>query len=174
MSKYIYHGKPEPMIGNTLMPLNKMSSRLDEIRKLHLSKYQGREEILQREVPLLDCLWNDVLQFLPFHPRKVFELQIELGLIPEMPHYSFYEIDAETLDQTKLAVFFKTAPGEDNTETKWFQNVDFQSLQHVPEATVAYYKTFIGTGELPFNYQFIPHVMYRGKVDILQAGIVTL
>ncbi len=126
MSKYIYHGKPEPMIGNTLMPLNKMSSRLDEIRKLHLSKYQGREEILQREVPLLDCLWNDVLQFLPFHPRKVFELQIELGLIPEMPHYSFYEIDAETLDQTKLAVFLKQLPEKTIQKQNGFKMLIFK------------------------------------------------
>jgi hypothetical protein len=171
---FIYHGVPDPMAGNQLLPLNQMESTMPEIREKNLQKYKGREEILKRRIPLLDCLWNDVVQFLPLHPQKVFELQKELGLISSVPKYKFYKIDLGKLDPEQTVIFFKTAPGEENVEVKWLSQVDFELLQDIPEATLDYYKSLIGTGELPFNYQFIPHILYRGAVDISDATIVTL
>jgi hypothetical protein len=165
---------PDPMIGNKIIPLNQMQTIMPRIRAINLEKYQGREEILERKIPLLDCLWNDVVQFLPTHPRKVFELQRDLGLIPKVPPYKFYEINTDSLDPDKLVIFFKTAPGEENTEVRWLHDVDLSSLQTVPKATLEYYKSLIGTGELPFNYQFIPHVLYKGTVDITNVNIITL
>ncbi len=171
---FLYHGVPNPMIGNLLIPLNQMKSLMPDIREKNLEKYEGREKILERKIPLLNCLWNDVVQFLPLHPQKVFKLQQELGLIPSLPPYIFYEIDLNSLDPKKTAVYFKTAPEEENTEVKWLSEVDLAALQEIPEATVAYYKTLIGTGELPFNYQFIPHVLYQGAVDISTSNSFTL
>ncbi len=162
------------MIGTELIPLNQMHSAMTEIRDKNIEKYQGREEILKRKIPLLDCLWNDVVQFLPMHPQKVFELQKELGLIPSVPPYKFYEIDLRNLDPKKTVIFFKTAPGEENVEVKWLDEVDFVSLQEIPEATLTYYKSLIDTGELPFNYQFIPHILHKGAVNISDASIITL
>lgn len=163
---FIYHGVPDSLIGNILIPLNQMRSVMPDIRDKNLKKYKGREEILKRKLPLLNCLWNDVVHFLPLHPQKVFELQLELGLIPDIPPYKFYEINLGNLNPKKTVVFFKTAPGEENSEVRWLSEIDFTALQEIPEATVAYYKTFVGTGELPFNYQFIPHILYKGTVDI--------
>lgn len=172
--QYIYHGVPEKMIGTKLMPLNLMPSSMGEVYDKNVEKYEGREEILERKVPLLGCMWNDVVQFLPLHPRKIFELQVKLGIIAEMPHYKFYKIPLDLLDVSKTIVFFKAAQGDDNTEYKWLKDIDLANIQDVPQATVNYYKTLIGTGELPFNYQFIPHVLYAGTVDISGLQIVTL
>ena len=147
---------------------------MEETRNKNLEKYEGREEILERKIPLLDCLWNDVVQFLPLHPQKVFKLQKELGLITIVPPYKFYEIDASNLDPQKAVVFFKTAPGEENVQIKWLGEVDFASLREIPEATMAYYKTLVGTGALPFNYQFVPHIVYKGTIDISETNIITL
>lgn len=162
------------MIGNLLIPLNQMQSTMPDIRDKNLQKYNGREEILERRIPLLNCLWNDVVQFLPLHPQKVFELQQELGLIPGVPAYKFYEISLSNLDPAKTVVFFKTAPGAENVEVKWLNEVDFDALQEIPEATLSYYSSLIGTGEQPFNYQFIPHIMYKGAVDISDSNVVAL
>jgi len=162
------------MIGNALIPLNDMRGNMEEIRKKNLEKYQGREEILQRKISLLDCLWNDVVQFLPFHPQKTFTLQKELGLIPQVPDYKFFEINISQLDPTKTVVFFKDKPGVKNEKFSWLTDIDLLSIQDIPEATVEYYKTLIGTGELPFNYQFVPHIVHKGPVDISSADIVTL
>ena len=171
---FIYHGVPDPMIGNQLLPLNQMQSTMPDTAEKNLKKYKGRETTIGRRIPLLDCLWNDVVQFLPLHPQKIFELQNELGLIANLPTYKFYEIDLSTLDPAQTVVFLKTAPGEENVQIKWLSEVDFASLQEIPIATLAYYKSLIDSGELPFNYQFIPHILYKGVVDISDATIITL
>lgn len=68
---YFYHGIPEDMKGSSLIPLNDMMSVDTGLRDKYLEKYKGREEILDRKIPLLDCLWNDVVQLLPFRANKV-------------------------------------------------------------------------------------------------------
>lgn len=171
---FVYHGAPEQMVGHELIPLNQMKDTHPELYELHVSKYEGREVILQRTIPLLNCLWNDVVQFLPLHPKKVFDLQLQLGLIPEVPPYKFFEIDSNSFDPEKAVVFFKSAPGEENVTVKWLKDADLATIQEIPQATVDYYKTLVGTGELPFNYQFIPHIVYKGTVDVSGTQIITI
>ena len=171
---YFYHGIPEDMKGSELIPLNKMLEVDPELQAQYLEKYKGREEILERKIPLLDCLWSDVVQLLPLHPRQLFELQKELGLIPEIPSYKYYQIDTSTLDPSQTVVYFKTAPGEENVTVHWLEDVDLDDLQTVPPATIDYYKSMVGTGEPVFNYQFVPHIIYKGTVDVSSAKIISL
>ncbi|MCA9332363.1 hypothetical protein KDA00_00645 [Candidatus Saccharibacteria bacterium] len=171
---FVYHAVPENMHGDKLLPLNKMDSDLEDIKKKALEKYKGREELLERRIELLDCLWNDVVQFLPLDPQKVYSLQKELGLIDKIYPYKFYKIPISSFDPEKTAVYFKTAPGYENYWVEWMKDVDFNNLQTIPKPTIEYYKSLIGTGELPFNYQFIPHVLYKGTIDISDAEIIEL
>ncbi len=171
---YIYHGVPDQMIGTELKPLTQIYETNSELHKKYSEKYKGREELLERRIPLLNCLWNAVVHLSPLHPRKVFELQKELGLILDLPSCEYFEIDLTTLDPGKTVVYFKTGPGEENTETKWLKDIDFATLREIPPATIAYYKSLVGTGEQPFNYQFIPHILYKGSLDISSAHKVRL
>lgn len=171
---YAYHGLPEQMIGTKLIPLSEMHAKNPELRAKYLEKYKGREDILERRIPLLDCLWNDVVQLLPVHPKKIFEQQQQLGLIAEIPPYSYYEIDIAALDPTKTVVYFKDAPGEENVTVQWLSDVDVASLNEIPPATIEYYKSLVGTGEQPFNYQFIPHIVTRDTVDITGTNIIVI
>lgn len=170
----IYHGIPEQMIGDVLMPLNRMETAQPELYTKYMQKYAGREEILQKRIPLLDCLWNDVVQFLPINPQDIFEAQQELGIIKTIPSYKYFKIDPYTLDPAKTVVYFKTAPGEENVSVKWLKDVNLAAIQEVPKATLDYFQALIGTGELPFNYQFVPHILHKGSVDISAAAIITL
>ena len=156
------------------MPLNHLQVVLPDLYQTYSAKYKGREQIMQRRIPLLNCLWSDVVQFLPLHPQQIFELQKELGLIPEVPPYRFFEIDVTLLDPGKTVVYFKTAPGEENVTVKWLRDVGLADLQTIPDATRQYYESLLGSGELPFNYQFIPHVLYQGTVDISTTPIIAL
>lgn len=171
---FIYHHLPEPMVGTQLIPLNKMPNSMSETRDKNLGKYKGRDELLERNIPLLNCLWNDVVQFIPVHPQKIFQLQQELGLIPNVPPYNFYEIDLKSLDSKKTVIFFMKGPGEENIEVKWLSEINLTSITEIPQATIEYYKSLVGTGELPFNYQFIPHILHQGSVDISGVKIITL
>lgn len=162
------------MKGDSLIPLNEMMSVDPELRAKYLEKYKGREEILERKIPLLDCLWNDVVQLLPLHPKKLFELQQQLGIVEEIPDYRYYQIDVSQLDPNKTVVYFKTAPGEENVTVKWLADVNLDNLQDIPLATVEYYKSMARTGEPVFNYQFVPHVVYRGTIDVSSTQVINL
>ena len=156
------------------MPLSGMQHAHPDLYAKYRVSYEDREEIMQRKIPLLDCLWNDVVQFLPLHPRKVFELQVEIGLIPEIQPHKFYEINLNQLEPQKTVVFFKTEPGEENIEVKWLKDVDFTALQDIPKATRDYFKSLVGKAEEPFNYQFIPHVLYGGNLDVSNTKLITI
>lgn len=162
------------MKGRELIPLNKMLEVDPDLRAKYLEKYKGREEILERKIPLLDCLWNDVVQLLPLHPRQLFELQKELGLIAEIPDYSYYQLDTNALDPLQAVVYFKTAPGEENVTVKWLKDVQLEELQSIPEATRKYYESMVGTGEPVFNYQFVPHIIYKGAIDVSSTQVIHL
>ena len=171
---YLYYGIPEYMIGDSMIPLNEMMSVDSELREKYLEKYKGREEILERKIPLLDCLWNDVVQLLPLHPKKLFELQQQLGIVENIPDYRYFQIDPNSLDPGKTVVYFKTAPGEENVTVKWLADVNLNDLQDIPSATVEYYRNMVSTSEPVFNYQFVPHIVYKGTIDISSANIVSL
>lgn len=171
---YFYHGIPEDMKGNALIPLNEMLAKDPQLHAEYLEKYKGREEILERKIPLLDCLWNDVVQLLPLHPTQLFTLQQQLGIVPEIPDYKYFQIDVSKLDPTKTVVYFKTAPGEENVTVKWLSDVNLDELQSIPPATENYYKSMISTGEPVFNYQFVPHIIYKGSIDVSGARTIGL
>lgn len=171
---FLYHGKPEEMVGTSLIPLSKMIIKRHDLYSKYLEKYKGREAVVERQIPLLDCSWNDVVQLLPLHPRKLFELQYQLGLIDRIPDYQYFEIDPAKLDINNTIVYFKSAPGDQNVTVKWFNEVELDNLQDVPAETAAYYKNMVGTGEPVFNYQFVPHILYRGSIDISEARIINL
>lgn len=171
---YIYHGKPEEMRGNNLIPLNRLLEVDSNLQVKYLEKYKGREEILERKIPLLNCLWNDVVQLLPLHPLSLFELQKHMRLIPEIPDYQYFEIDMNILDMSKAVVYFKTAPGEEHATVKWLKDVSFDELQAIPKATREYYASMAGKDEPVFNYQFVPHIVYRGTVDVSSSSIINL
>ncbi len=173
MTKF-YHGIAANFVGDAIIPLSQMATANPELYAEYRRKYEGRESVVERQIPLLDCGWADVVQLLPLHPSKLFNLQLELGLIEEIPDYNYFEIDSSNLDAAQAAVFFKTAPGDENTKVEWLRDVNIDDLQSIPEATRAYYASMRGTGEPVFNYQFVPHVLYRGQIDITNANRVNL
>lgn len=171
---YFYHGVPDDFRGSSLIPLNEMMKVDPELRFKYLEKYKGREEILERKIPLLDCFFNDVVQLLPMDPKKLFELQLKLGLINEIPNYTYFQIDPRELDPKRTVIYFKTTPGEEHVTVKWLDDVDLKELQDIPVATTEYYRNLVGKNEPVFNYQFVPHVIYKGRINVDNSGKLAL
>jgi hypothetical protein len=71
-------------------------------------------------------------------------------------------------------VFFKNRPGEENIIVKWIDDIDFEQIQEIPQATINYFKSMIGAGEPPLNFQFVPHIVHKGTVEISNSKIITL
>lgn len=170
----LYHGVPEDMRGTEIVPLSEMMHVDGRLGAKYLAKYDGRESVIERKIPLLDCSWRDVVELLPLPPQKLFEYQKSLGLIDDLPDYRYFQIDPDSLDMSRAVVFFKTAPGDENTGVKWLADVDLAELQDIPEATKKYYESLVGKGEPVFNYQFVPHILYRGTIDVSTAEIISL
>jgi hypothetical protein len=168
---YFYHAVPEQMIGNYLLPLSDMASIDPDLHEKYSAKYIDRMNVAKQKIPLLGCSWSDVVQLLPVNPRKIFELQVSMGIIPALPDYRYYQIDNGVLDQDNTAIFYKYQPGEGQYEL--LVDVDLSALDQVPAATEEYFKS-IPAGELPFNYQFIPHVLTSKPINISEAPVFQL
>ena len=107
MQKYIYHGVPKEMIGDKLIPLNSLGKTYPHLYERYLKKYFNhpeRPKLLKRQVPKLNCLWNDVLHFLALHPNHVYEVITSLG-IKTKEELQFYKIPIQILKNNKNAIY---------------------------------------------------------------------
>ena len=51
--EFAYHIKPKNLVGEILMPLNRMKELRPEIYEIQIKKYEGREKLLKKPVPPL-------------------------------------------------------------------------------------------------------------------------
>ena len=66
----IYHMVPKPFLGSSLIPLSNMDKSSD-LYSTHAKKYIGRESLMDEIIPILDCKWNDVVQFSALDPQII-------------------------------------------------------------------------------------------------------
>ena len=181
----IYHMITQNFKGNTLYPLNQLKTQFPEIYAAQAQKYIGREVLMQRQVPLLNCLWNDVLHFSPLHPSKIRAALVSVGFKWNIrPWFAIDPIVSGFCSEN--AVIFLNTPPEDPTE---LSNFDFPksdfvyfSLEHlekltkmeVPSATLEYLRFAKNNNERPVLFNHVPHVFYRGAIDVSDVEIVRL
>ena len=80
LSQFLYHFRPKHMQGHVLFPLNALKEALPEIYSYQAEKYKGRERLLEKKIPILDCLWNDVIHLSPIHPQIILDCFRKEGL----------------------------------------------------------------------------------------------
>ena len=121
---YVYHRKPVNMEGDTLYPLNSLRSKFPNLYDAQAKKYEGREELMQRKIPILNCLWNDVIHLAPVHPKHVFENIRAAGGEPRPS--TWFRFPVEVL-QDKDVVYYlgpaKRSPSLDTGHFSKFQIV---------------------------------------------------
>ena len=181
----LYHMIPKNFTGNTLYPLNQLKTYLPDIYATQAQKYIGREVLMQCRVPLLDCLWNDVLHFSPVHPSKIRDALVSVGFKWNIrPWFAVNPINSGFGSEN--AVIFLNTPPEDPTA---FGNFNFSkadflffSLEQleklakmeVPEATLKYLRFAKNNDERPVLFNHVPHVFYRGTIDVSNVEVVNL
>jgi hypothetical protein len=180
--QYLYHHLPSDLKGTTLYPLNELKSKFPDIYENELSKYAGRENITQQHIPLFDnCLWNDVIFMTALNPQELFNERRRAGWGSTAPQL-YLKIDPRTLDPTKLGVFlFKLKEGSVNSplETNDFTAYNYDELKThaiIPQATKDYFKYEFDKGErrIKLFYRYIPHILYKGTIDISNSEIITV
>jgi hypothetical protein len=101
----IYHRFPRHLQGDTLYPLNELKLLDPKLYAGECAKYRGREFLMARRVPFLDCLWNDVIHFSAVHPNA---LANALRFANLAFAATFLEFDPELLDPNKTVIFLNT------------------------------------------------------------------
>ena len=71
--------KKEKLHGKILYPLNQLKEHYPKLYNEELSKYKGREHILKDKIPILNCLWGEVLHFSIVNPSNIYSALREAG-----------------------------------------------------------------------------------------------
>ncbi|MNI08148.1 hypothetical protein D3C73_611720 [compost metagenome] len=168
------------MIGTKLMHLNVLKETNPELYEQYISKYKpNRLIILERLVPKLNCLWNDVIHFLPIHPNLVYRGLVESGGKPAS-HRFYYKIPIATVnDEATIALYryskenFKGIFDDvDSSEIELLDIQGYRELDRLPEDTIDYYREQIRLGNKFGVYHFVPHIFIKGEVDIEHVEII--
>jgi len=142
---YVYHWVPADLKGHILYPLNQLKSIYPSLYVTKAANYQGREAVMQARLPILDCLWNDVLHFSPVHPSKVQEALAEAGFGRKPRRY--FEVDPleKGFNATNAVIFLHQRVNLqkfrlEEADFRRFNLAGLSSLGEIPDATLAYYR----------------------------------
>lgn len=172
---YLYHRVPDTMHGQILYPLNELKTVNEELYNLYAEGYKDRQQLMATRVPVLDCLWNDVLFLSPVHPQKLYDLAKANGLDKQWRFKRFYAIKpGKEIDLESSAVFYRVGKEMDAMVYRPALEVRLSELNKVPRLTQAYYQLVAEKHHDLFPYQFVPQVMYKGTIDISDAKIIEL
>lgn len=178
---YVYHMVPKKMMGDRLIPLNQLKDKNEELYEEYKEKYfnhTDRPKLLERTVPKLDCLWNDVLHFLPLHPHHIYQGLQSLE-IPVKDDVLFFQIPVEQLQENTNALYHypKESYGGPAAPIR-LENIEmidvrkYKILDRLPEDALACYKEEHEQGRGFGMFAYIPHLLSQGEVDVAKVDVI--
>ena len=164
----IYHRFRNDLSGHTLYPLNQLRDIYPNVYASKVKTYAGREWVMEMRIPLLDCLWNDVLHFSPLHTAKIHEVRVAAGF-PRRTRAYFEVNPTEMGFNAENAVMWL----HKHIDLGKFVEEDFEPFDplalarftEVPDATTAYYREMHRKSTLPLVYLYVPHILFKGTID---------
>ncbi|MFD1738691.1 group-specific protein [Bacillus salitolerans] len=179
---YIYHMVPKNMKGSELHPLNELKNEYPELFERYIQKYfdhPERPKLLEKKIPKLDCLWNDVLHFLPIHPYHVYKAITDLG-IKTKKEQQFYKVPIDKLQSNKTAIYLYSKEKYDGpsadidmSEIKILNTDEYKELIELPRDTIEYYRVENEKGNRFGLFPYIPHILSLGKVNVEDVEVIT-
>lgn len=161
---YLYHMVPRNLKGSFLYPLNVLKKKFPEIYEKENKKYVGREVLKKRKIPFLNCLWNDVLHFTAVHPSRFYKELKKVGF--PMKKFEWYKIDSKLLDSDKIVIYRYRYGKGDERDFSRFDSKKLINFRKIPKKTIQYYKDRFKKKERPLLFHFVPHILYKGSLDV--------
>lgn len=175
--KYLYHRVPKDFQGNIIYPLNVLKETLPNVYEREVKKYKGRENLLEIQIPPLNVLWNDVIHLAAVHPSEIKRALVEAGREDGF-EMKYFQIDPALLEAEKATVYLYIQENNDDISRednfKPFFLADIEDLSLMPQATKEYYRELIPIGKHPLLYHRIPHILYRGSIDITGCKVISV
>lgn len=167
---------PKNMRGKILYPLNSMRVKYPDIFEQQMRKYAGREYLTRYRIPILNCLWNDVLFFSAVNPKEIIDALVAAGGTPFMK-INYYRIAPELIDPEKAAIYLYSyddrVGGADKRNFIPYDPKQLEKISLMPKATIDYYTEMLGRGKCHLlAFYKIPHVLYKKPLDISQGDVV--
>ncbi len=170
---YLYHIVKEDFEGGTIYPLSVLKEVYPEKYGVHAAKYTDRKHVTELFIPQLQCYWNDVVHLSAVNPNEVVKKLRKAGA--KKHTYSYYEIDPTTLDRAKTVVY-PNNPRENSRKVSEkdfvaFDPDDLEKWNRIPDETVEYYEKSFAEGKRPLLFVFVPHILYKGTIDVSDFGV---
>ena len=171
----LYHVVPTAMAGNLLYPLNRLRALHADLAETAARKYEGREALMRARLPLLDCLWNDVIHLTPIHPSKT-RRALEVAGFP-VREIEFFSIPPAALN-AGAAVWFENSREKgpdyrlDEDDFSIFNERRYRELAAIPDIQHRYLEQAKRSGERPLFWARVPHVLYPGEIDVRGLKVV--
>lgn len=173
---FVYHLVPIPLEGTTLYPLNQLQAARPGLYTQHAKKYLGRENIMEEQLPLLHCKWNDVLHFSSTHPKvivkELFASLKRLGIgESEIPDREWFEVPYSAI-QSLPHVFFENHPSAQRQADQHL-SADFRECneselslaREFPQEMRDYYDDCYRKGVRPLLFNRLPHVLVQAPIE---------
>ena len=159
--KYLYHRVPNHIVGKELVPLNKLKEISQKAYEREIKKYIGREILLKKKIPKLNCLWNDVIHITAIHPSKIKRALKDAGF-KEFASSKWFKINPKLLDpKINLPKYYVP-----------FRTKDLDKYNHYNKNSIKYFKDKFKAGEKPLLFYFAPHILYKGKLKIKDLELI--
>ncbi len=178
--KYFYHLVPNPFIGKKLIPLNEMDPK-GELFLSHSKKYIGRESLTKEIIPILNCKWNDVVQFSAINPQLIINQLRKIQPNLDITRMKCFKVCIEEVEDIYEGVIFEREQSREKgnfkiypSEVKLLNSKNYKELSSVPEKTIEYWKRVESEGGKYLWFPYIPHVFLKGAVDTTHFEVIDL
>lgn len=164
------------MRGNILYPLNELKNIFPDVYEEGVKRYEGREHVMEEKIPVLNCFWNDVLHLAAVDPREIKAELAKLG--KEISIKSFYKINPNFLDPKNTIVYLyqNPIPNDVLIEEDFvpYNPAIITKINILPEATKRYYAETMGKDGKVLLWHRIPHVLYKGTIDVSNLEVLEI
>ena len=183
---FIYHIKSNSFRGAKIYSLNKLRSIHPQEYKRQIEKYSYRKDLMDAYLPVVDCLWNDVIHLSPIDIGKAFQIVLDtyescgLDTTDIRKRYdgrAYFKIDTKELDLENIFIFLNRNRAKYKYDFKAVEEqfMTFEKGKNclygkVPERHIEYLKQCANKRDYsPLLFKFIPHILYKDDIDIRRA-----
>ena len=184
---FVYHLCADDFRGTRLLPLNDLRHAHPDIYDRERPKWEGRESVLDWQVPHLGVPWGNTVNLAALDPVHLVHARQRLGLpFSRLLERRVVRIPAERIAGQAAVVYdsrshwLNSRPGEDVPATppedqfSPFALDTYEELDEVPQLHLDYLTEQRDAGQPAFGFVFIRHVLAAGPVDISGLSLTPL
>ncbi len=168
------------MFSDRLIPLNRLKDNHPSEYAEHIKKYKGREHLLQKTIPILNCLWNDALHISPISPQRILDTWKAEGLHQHArvaDSIDVYKIPVDFLEE-KTTVCYQSfnfdfhAYNPELDKTWKFQKSLFKEQNEVDSKQIDIWKSDLKNERPFFWYSHTMHILAQQEIDISSCELI--